>query len=85
MTSQTPTISWRRVQNKHYEKASSKDYHQLQLNHSVTGLLEINVTFSNSACEKSNTVQYTGEPYERYTLQSMIITVSFIQFQLKVC
>ena len=84
MTSQTPTVSWHRVQDsedKHYEKADSKEHHQLHLNHSITGMLEIDITFSNSACEKSNAVKYNSELLSIfYALYS-----HFIPFQLKVC
>ena len=64
MTSQTPTVSWCRVQeseDKYSEKASSKEYHQLHINHSVTGMLDIDITYSNGVCEKSNATKYNGE------------------------
>ena len=66
MTSRTPTISWHRVQDNgdtFSEKANSQEYHQLLLNHSVTGIVEIIVNFSSSACEKSSSVEYTGKSF----------------------
>ena len=74
MTSQTPTISWHRVQDSKdndYEKADSKEYHQLYLNYSVTGMLEIIVQYSNSACEKLSSVVYTGEPSFTVRMQTI--------------
>jgi hypothetical protein len=64
MTSQTPTVTWHRVQDsedKYSEKAGSKNYHQLYINHSVTGMLDIDITYSNGVCEKSNATKYNVE------------------------
>ena len=58
------TVIWHRVQKSeevHYEKASSEVFHLLNLNYSVTGLLEISVTFSSAVCEKSSTIEYLGK------------------------
>ena len=66
MTLPMATISWRRVHDsgdEYYENVGSKEYHQLLVNHSMTGLLEITVTFSSSVCEKSSSVEYTGESF----------------------
>ena len=59
------TVSWHRVQSNediYYESANTGDYFLLNLNHSMTGLLEITVTFSSSDCEKSSiTTEYFGK------------------------
>ena len=63
-TIEETTISWHRVQSSediHYESVSTEEFHQLNLNYSVTGPLEIAVTFS-GAREKTSTIEYTGEP-----------------------
>ena len=65
MTSQTPTVSWQRVQNSedtNTEMAGSLHHHLLQVNHPVTGMLEISVQYSSSVCEELSSVLYTGEP-----------------------
>ena len=64
MTSQTPTVSWHRVQDSedmYSEKADSNEYHQLHLNHAITGMLEIIVHYSSCVCEELSSVVYTGE------------------------
>ena len=64
MSSIKTTVIWHRVQKSeeiHYEKASSEVFHLLNLNYSVTGLLEIFVTFSSAACEKSSAIEYLGK------------------------
>ena len=60
------TASWHRVHSSediYYESGSSTgDYLLLNLNRSMTGLLEITVTFSSSDCEKSIiTTEYFGK------------------------
>ena len=58
------TISWHRVQSSediHYESVSTEEFHQLNLNYSATGTLEVAVTFS-GACEKTSAIEYNGEP-----------------------
>ena len=63
MSIEETTISWHRVQSSediHYESVSTEEFHQLNLNYSVTGPLEIAVTFS-GAREKTSTIEYTGE------------------------
>ena len=47
-----------------YESAFSEGsdrYHTLKLNYSVTGLLEIAVTFTSSMCNKTSVTQYHGK------------------------
>ena len=75
------TVSWHRVQSSediYYESASTGDYLLLNLNHSMTGLLEITVTFSSGDFEKSSAVEYFGN------ILQYISCVSF-SIQLKVC
>ena len=57
------SITWQIVgtEDIHYERASSDRYHTLNLNYSVTGLLEIAVTFSSSVCNKTSVTQYHGK------------------------
>ena len=60
------TVSWHRVQSSediYYESANTGDYFLLNLNHSMTGLLEITVTFSSGDSEKSSVVVYFGNNY----------------------
>ena len=58
------TVSWDRVQGSediYYDSASTGDYFLLNLNHSMTGLLEITITFSSGDCEKSSiNTEYFG-------------------------
>ena len=64
MTSHDTVISWHEVlssESVHYENASSEDFHQLKLDYSVTGLLEIGVIFMSDSCTKSSLTQYTGK------------------------
>ena len=44
-----------------YENTSTEDFLLLDLNYSVTGLLEITVTFSSDTCEKSSVIKYLGK------------------------
>ena len=44
-----------------YESAFSERLHTLILNYSVTGLLEIAVTFSSDVCNKTSVTQYHGK------------------------
>ena len=64
MSAINTTVIWHRVQKSeeiHYEKASSEVFHLLDLNYSVTGLLEISVTFNSGACEKTSAIEYLGK------------------------
>ena len=46
----------------HYDDiTSSEESHLLILNYSVTGLLEISVTFSSHVCSKTIVTQYHGK------------------------
>ena len=59
------TVSWHKVQSSediYYESASTGEYLLLHLNHSMTGLLEITLTFSSGDCEKSSiNTEYFGK------------------------
>ena len=44
-----------------YESAFSEQLHTLILNYSLTGLLEIAVTFSSGVCNKTSVTQYHGK------------------------
>ena len=58
------TVSWRRVQGSEdiYYESGTDDYLLLNLNRSMTGLLEITVIFSSGDCEKSSIkTEYFGK------------------------
>ena len=77
-------VSWHRVQSSediYYENANTGDYLLLNLNHSMTGLLEITVTFSSSDCEKSSAVEYFGNKLQYISC----VSFSLISIQWKVC
>ena len=62
LTSVTPNIIVHSNGGLRYdESASSEESHQLTLNYSVTGLLEISVTFSSHVCSKTTVTQYHCE------------------------
>ena len=66
MTSVNTTISWRGVHSsgaRHYERGSSEDSHLLTLDYSETGPMEIAVTFSSAACNKTTVTHYLGKTY----------------------
>ena len=88
MTSiEVTTISWHRVQSSediHYENASTEEFHQLNLNYSVSGQLEIAVTFS-GACEKTSAIEYTGEPVFLCRISCVALLDRSLLLQLKVC
>ena len=76
MTSET-TASWQGIQ----RSECTGDYLLLILNHSMTGLLEITVTFSSGDCEKSSiTTEYFGK-MAKYNY----VKYSLISIQWKVC
>ena len=63
MTSHDTAISWRGLlsgEDIHFENASSDDIHQLKLDYSVTGPLEVGVMFISDSCTKSSLTQYIG-------------------------
>ena len=69
------TVSWHRAQDSgetFQEKASSKEYHQLLLNHSVTGLLEITVEYLSSDCEKASSIEHTSEAFCKVFCYSLV-------------
>ena len=73
-------VSWHRVQSSediHYESVSTDEFHQLNLNYSVTGPLEIAVTFS-GACEKTSAIEYTGACFYVVFLVCYSIQISSI-------
>ena len=45
----------------HTDEMASLGSHQLRLNYSVTGLLEISVIFSSHVCSKTTVTQYHGK------------------------
>ena len=56
----TTIISWRGNSGAtHYERGSSENSHLLTLDYSVTGPMEIAVTFSSAVCNKTSSVNYT--------------------------
>ena len=62
LTSVTPNIIVQSNGGLHYdESASSEESHQLTLSYSVTGQLEISVTFSSHVCSKTTVTQYHCE------------------------
>ena len=74
------TVSWHRVQSSediYYESANTGDYLLLNLNHSMTGLLEITVTFSSGDCEKPSAVEYFGNNYMCIVLLCIIFLFPF--------
>ena len=66
------TISWRSGEDTHYENAGSEESHQLKLNYSVTGPLEIGVHFLGSTCTKSSAISYNGKK----------VNFSYLSYQL---
>ena len=63
LTPENVSISWQMTSNEDvfYESAFSEGLHTLKLNYSVTGLLEIAVTFSSGVCNKTSVTQYHGK------------------------
>ena len=57
----TKIIVWSKKCFRYDEIASSDESHLLILDYSVTGLLEISVTFFSDVCSKTTVTQYHGK------------------------